>query len=165
MSFSGGRKESRVIGMRSRAVTAWGAVVLVLALGRAAVAQKAVTPKDLEGVWTGARFTEGRGEDEKKGVKLILTFKDNLLAVQKASRSLVGKASFKIAADGKSIDATGLTGGYRRKTYFGILKIEGDTLYWCTSGTSNRNQKRPTGYVANPGSAQYLIVARRRKSR
>ena len=126
-----------------------------------------VAAKDLEGVWTGARFTEGKGEDEKKGVKLILTFKDNLMAVQKASRLLVGKATFKIAGDGKSIDAFGISGGYRNKTYVGILKVVGDTLYWCISGTGTRGKQkpkpRPTGYTANPGRAEYLIVAKRVK--
>lgn len=128
-----------------------------------AAAGDGVTAESLEGVWTGARFTEGRGGDESKGVKLILTFKGNLLAVQKASKALVGKAQYTIAEDGTSIDATGLSGGYRGKTYLGIIKIEGDTLTWCSSGVASRTQKRPTGYVASPGPAHYLIVARRAK--
>jgi uncharacterized protein (TIGR03067 family) len=122
-----------------------------------------LTAKDLQGVWVGARFTEGKGEDPKKGVKLELTFKDNALSVRKESRTLVGEAAFTLSADGKTIDATGTTGGYRNKTYLGILKIDGDTLYVCINGTAGKDQKRPTEYSADPGPAHYLIVAKRQK--
>ena len=46
-------------------------------------------------------------------------------------------------------------------------KIEGDKLYWCISGSGTRGKQkpkpRPTGYTANPGRAEYLIVAKRVK--
>ncbi len=122
-----------------------------------------VDVKDLQGVWKGARFTEGRGEDPKQGVALELTFKDNIVVVRKESNAPVGEATFTLSADGKTIDATGTSGGYRNKTYLGILKIEGDTLYWCSGGVAGKNQKRPAGFAASPGDAHYLIVAKRQK--
>ncbi len=138
--------------------------VLLLAAWTAAPADDGVAAKDLEGLWRGARFTEGKGEDPTKGEKLEFTFKGNTLVCRKASGAAVGEATFTIAADGKSIDATGTSGGYRGKTFQGIVKIDGDTLTWCTSGQAGKDQKRPGEFVANPGSAQYLIVVKRQKS-
>ena len=42
-------------------------------------------------------------------------------------------------------------------------KIEGDKLWWCTSGAAGKNQKRPGSFVANAGEASYLIVLTRMK--
>lgn len=122
-----------------------------------------LSAKDLEGTWVGARFTEGKGEDPKKGVKVEFTFKGNTLVGRKESKSLIGEASFTLSDGGKSIDATGTTGGYRNKTYVGILKVEGDTLTWCTTGTAGKDPKRPSAFAADPGQAHYLIVLKRQK--
>jgi uncharacterized protein (TIGR03067 family) len=120
-----------------------------------------ISAKDLEGTWTGMRFTEGRGDDPSKGAKVEFTFKGELLAGRKESGSLIGEATFTI--DGRNLDATGTTGGYRGKTYLGIFKLEGDTLTWCVSGVAGRNARRPRDFAADPGTSQYLIVLRRRK--
>lgn len=133
--------------------------ILAVAALAGARADEGLKAKDLEGVWTGARFTEGKGDNPKIGVKLEITFKGDTVSVRKESGTLVGEATFALSADGKTIDATGTTSGYRGKTYLGIIKVEGDTLYWCTTGTASRTSKRPTGYVASPGPAHYLIVA------
>ena len=138
-------------------------VPLLLALLPAARGQDALTAKDLEGTWAGARFTEGKGEDLSKGVKLEFTFKGNAMAGRKESKSLIGEATFTLSADGKTIDATGTTGGYRNKTYLGILKLEGDTLTWCSTGAAGKDPKRPAAFEANPGQAHYLIVLKRQK--
>lgn len=121
-----------------------------------------VSAKDLEGAWVGMRYTEGRGEDPSKGAKVEFTFKGDLLAGRKESGSLIGEATFRI--EGRHLDATGTTGGYRGKTYLGIFKLEGDTLTWCVSGVAGRNAKRPRDFAADPGVSQYLIILRRRKS-
>ena len=122
-----------------------------------------VSIKDLQGAWTGARFTEGKGENPDQGVKLDFVVKDGAITVKKGSGAPVGDATLVIAEDGKSIDATGTSGGYRRKLYVGILKIEGGTLTWCITGTAGKEQKRPASYAADPGAAHYLIVAKRQK--
>lgn len=108
-------------------------LVLVLLLTRA----EGVTEKDLQGLWKGNRYTEGKGEGA--GVKIEITFKGGALVGTKGNSGL-GEATFTIAADGRSIDATGTSAGYRGKTYQGILKIEGDTLTWCSSGNAAKDQ-------------------------
>ena len=118
---------------------------------------------DLEGTWVGARFTEGKGDDPAKGEPVEFTFKGSALAGRKGNGTLIGEATFTIAADGKSIDAVGATGGYKGKTYLGILKLEGDTLTWCSSGTAGKSQKRPADFTADSFQGKYLIVLKRRK--
>lgn len=126
-----------------------------------ALAADGVAEKDLQGTWKGERFTEGSG-DGKGGEKVEFTFKDNTLVGRKASGVVIGEATYTLS-DGKNIDATGTTGGYRNKTYPGILKIEGDKLIWCSAGGGGKDMKRPTGFTANPGSAHYLIVLTKAK--
>ncbi len=135
-----------------------------LALLALLAADDPLTAKGLEGTWKGARFTEGKGEGPDKGVKLEFTFKDNVLVGRKESKALIGQATFKLSADGKQIDATGVSGAYRGKSYLGIIKVEGDTMYWCSSGTAaGKDAKRPSGFTADPGNAFYLIVLKRQK--
>jgi len=144
-------------------LSGFGALLAAAALAGARQGEAPpVSAKDLEGAWTGLRFTEGRGDDPSKGAKVEFTFKGELLAGRKESGSLIGEATFTI--DGRNLDATGTTGGYRGKTYLGIFKLEGDTLTWCVSGVAGRNAKRPRDFTADPGASYYLIVLRRKKS-
>jgi len=121
-----------------------------------------LTAKDLQGTWKGERFTEGSG-DGKGGEKVEFTFKDSTLVGRKASGTAIGEATFTLEG-GKNIDAAGTTGGYRNKTYPGIIKLEGDKLTWCVAGGGGKDQKRPGSFAANPGSAHYLIVLTRQKN-
>jgi uncharacterized protein (TIGR03067 family) len=134
-------------------------LALVLAL---AFPADDVTSKDLQGTWKGARFTEGAGENAAQGVKVEFTFKDATLVGRKDSGVVIGEATFTLAENGKNIDATGTAGGYKGKSYPGILKLEGDKLYWCVAGAAGKDQKRPGSFVASPGSC-YLIVLTRQK--
>jgi len=122
-----------------------------------------LTAKDLQGTWKGARYTEGNGDTDKGAEKVEFTFKDNLLVGRKASGVVIGEATFTLSDGGKSIDATGTSGGYRNKTYPGILKLEGDKLIWCSAGGGGKDMKRPGSFTANPGSAHYLIVLTKAK--
>lgn len=122
-----------------------------------------ITPETLQGLWKGARFTEGAGENESKGVKVEFTFKGNTLVGRKESGVVIGEATFTLMEGGAKIDAAGTAGGYKGKNYPGILKLEGDRLSWCVAGGGGKDQKRPGSFTANPGSAQYLIVLTRQK--
>ena len=137
-------------------------VLALFLLCSAGAADDAVT-KSLQGRWTGARYTEGVGDKPDGGQKLDFVFKDNTLTGYKDSGAVIGEAAFTISPDGKQIDAVGTSGGYRGKTYLGILKIEGDKLWWCSSGAAGKTQKRPGSFVANAGDAHYLIVLARAK--
>ncbi|MCX6900789.1 MAG: TIGR03067 domain-containing protein [Verrucomicrobia bacterium] len=118
----------------------------------------------LQGVWRGARFSSGKGEDPGKGVALELTFKDNHISGKRLpEEKLIGEGEFKISADGKCMDATGATGGFKGKAYPGIFKINGNTLLWCVTTTGNA-QDRPGAFVAEPAKKTYLIIVKRQKS-
>src|ERR1051325_345673 len=134
--------------------------VLLLLLPAAA---DELTAKDLQGTWKGERFTEGSG-DGKGGEKVEFTFKDNTLVGRKASGTPIGEATFTLTENGKNIDAAGTSGGYRNKTYPGIIKVEGDKLTWCVAGGGGKDMKRPGAFTANPGSAHYLIVLTKQKN-
>lgn len=138
-------------------------LLLLLLLGAPTGAPDDATVKALQGRWTGARYTEGNGENQGGAQKLDVLFKDNTLVCVKESGAPVGSATFTITGDGKLIDCTGTSSGYQNKVYPGILKMEGDKLWWCCSGTAGKNAKRPDSFVANAGSAAYLIVLTRVK--
>jgi uncharacterized protein (TIGR03067 family) len=121
-----------------------------------------LTAKDLQGTWRGERYTEGSGGGQG-GEVVEFTFKDNVLQGRKKSGVVIGEATFTLSDGGKSIDATGTTGGYRNKTYPGIIKLEGDKLIWCSAGGGGKDMKRPGSFTANPGSAHYLIVLTKAK--
>lgn len=137
----------------------WTAFLFLIA----AASDDRITAESLQGTWKGARFTEGAGENAAKGVKVEFTFKENSLVGRKESGVTIGEATFTLSEDGKSIDAVGTAGGYKGKAFPGILKQEGDKLWWCVAGGGGRDSKRPGSFVANPGSAHYLIVLTRQK--
>jgi uncharacterized protein (TIGR03067 family) len=136
--------------------------LLLLLPGRTMAQDKPLTEKGLDGVWRGVRWDQGKGEDPSKGVQLELVFKENKVKGNRLPSGAIGEGTFKLSADGKSIDALGSTGGYKGKAYLGIIKVEGDTLYWCTA-TGGKNQKRPAGFEADPGEHSYLIIAKRER--
>ena len=136
--------------------------LLLLVLALAGSPADGVAEKDLQGTWKGERFTEGSG-DGKGGEKVEFTFKDNTLTGRKASGVVIGEATYALSDGGKSIDATGTTGGYRNKVYPGIIKLDGDKMFWCSAGGGGKDMKRPTAFTANAGAAQYLIVLTRQK--
>ncbi|MFA6563067.1 MAG: TIGR03067 domain-containing protein [Verrucomicrobiia bacterium] len=120
--------------------------------------------KALQGAWRGARFSSGKGENPDKGVALELTFKGNHINGKRLPEEKpIAEGDFKLSADGKSMDATGATGGFKGKAFPGIFKIEGDTLFWCVTTTGN-TQDRPADFVAEPAKKSYLIIVKRHKS-
>lgn len=120
-----------------------------------------VSEKALQGVWRGVRFGSGKGEDPAKGVKLELTIKDSHISCKRLpDGEAVGEGDFKLSDGGKTIDALGSTGSYKGKNYHGILKIEGDTLIWCTSSTG-KEENRPSEFVADQAKKNWLVIVKR----
>lgn len=113
----------------------------------------------LQGVWTGARFDSGRGEDPAKGVKLALTIRGNHVSAQRLPSGVIGEGDFKLSGNGGMIDAVGTTGSYKGKNFHGVLRLQGNTLYWCTTSGGGTAQQRPKDFVA--GGGNYLIVVKR----
>ena len=124
----------------------------------------AADAKALQGVWRGTRFSAGKGEDPSKGVALELTIKGKHINGQRLPDGKpIGEGDFKVSADGKCMDATGATGGFKGKAFLGIFKIEGDTLLWCVT-TSDNPADRPKDFVAEPSKKSYLVIVKRQKS-
>lgn len=128
-----------------------------------APAADSATAKSLPGRWRGARFDSGSGENPDKGVKLEVSFTGNHVKGLRLPQGDIGDGEFTLSADGRSIDAVGTSKNFKGSTYLGILKIEGDTLYWCTTAGGGKTQKRPDSFVANPAQHTYLIVVKRQR--
>lgn len=150
------------VGWRPLAAVLAAAGLFSVGSARLLAADRSEVLKALEGTWTGTRWDEGKGDDPAKGVKLRLIFKGDKVTGQRDPSGEIGEGTFEISKDGTQIDALGKTGGYRAKSYLGIIKIEGDTLYWCTA-TGGKNQQRPEEFVADPGQHSYLIIVKRQK--
>ena len=136
---------------------------LLLALPSLSPAADAVTTKALGGVWQGARFGEGKGEDPSKGIKLELAIEGNHIKCKRLpGGEAEGEGDFTLSADGKAMDATGGTGKYKGKPYCGSVKIEGDTLMWCVN-TSGKTEDRPTEFVGNKDKKNWLVILQRQK--
>ncbi len=136
--------------------------LLVAGLVIASAASRAVETKALQGTWSGARFSQGTGTDASKGIKLELTIQDNHIKGRRLPEGDLGEGDITLSNGGKSIDAVGTSARNKGKSYQGIIKVEGDTLYWCTG--VGENQQRPTEFVADPAKKTFLVVLKRQKS-
>jgi uncharacterized protein (TIGR03067 family) len=145
---------------KSIITTGLGLLLASPSLSRAA---DAVTEKALQGVWQGARFGEGKGEDPSKGIKLEIAIEGKHIKCKKLPNGEAeGEGDFTLSADGKAMDATGITGRYKDKLHCGAVKIEGDTLLWCVN-TSGKTGDRPTEFVGDRPNKNWLVIMKRQK--
>ena len=94
--------------------------------------------------------------------RLELTIKDNHVTGHRLPEGDLGTGDITLSNAGKNIDAVGTSAKNKGKSYQGIIKVEGDTLIWCTA--VGDNQQRPTEFVADPAKKTFLIVLKRQKS-
>ena len=140
-----------------------GGSQVLLALPSLLPAADAVTAKALQGVWQGARFGEGKGEDLSKGIKLELAIEGNHIKCKRLPNGEAeGEGDFTLSADGKALDATGGTGKYKGKLYCGAVNLEGDALTWCVN-TSGKAEDRPNEFVGNKDKKNWLVIMKRQK--
>lgn len=158
-------KTSAVCLLSGRALAIVGALVFFHVNEQSLAADPSLAGGELQGVWSGARFDSGAGENPSAGVKLELTFQGNHVKARRLpDGGDIGEGEFTLAADGKTIDAIGVSKNYRGNLYLGVIKVEGDTLYWCTtSGAGGKTQARPGKFSADPAQRTYLIVVKRQK--
>jgi len=136
---------------------------LLLVLPGLSSAADAVTDKALQGVWQGARFGEGKGEDPSKGIKLELAIEGSHIKCKRLPNGETeGEGDFTLSADGKAMDATGGTGKYKGKLYCGAVKVEGDTLTWCVN-TSGKTEDRPNEFIGDKDKKNWLVIMKRQK--
>jgi uncharacterized protein (TIGR03067 family) len=130
--------------------------VLAVVVAQLAVAadQDAEARKSLVGTWN------GRVDEGATGHRIVFAA-DGIRGTKDEKRDL-GEGTFKLDLTQKpsQMDATGVKGSVKGKTYLGIYALDGDTLKWCVSLPGN---ERPTEF-ATKGS-QFLLILKRQKDR
>lgn len=135
---------------------------LALTLGVApGAAQAPEAARDaLLGRWTGW-VVEGRGEQPNRGpariTEMVIT-KEQIRARDDQRSMGYGQYRQYRRQSPAHLDAYGLEGPTRGKTYLGIFSLRGDTLYWCAA---NPGRPRPVELATKRGDGQYLMVLRR----
>jgi uncharacterized protein (TIGR03067 family) len=122
---------------------------------------RALETAALQGTWSGARFSEGTGTDASKGIKLELTIQNNHVKGRRLPEGDLGEGDITLSNGGKNIDAVGTSKSQKGRSYQGIIKVEGDTLFWCTA---TGGKQRPTEFVADGTKGTFLVVLKRQKS-
>jgi len=121
-------------------------------------ADDAAQRKRLEGRWTG-QVVDGGGERGPVEIAELLITADRITGREGAGRSF-GEGSYRLEAGQpwSNLDATGIQGPTRGRTFLGIYSLEGDTLKWCVS---NPGKPRPTELVSRATQGQYLMILKR----
>ncbi len=139
-------------------------LMTLLALGTAIPAgsqgQEAADRRRLVGTWTGW-IVEGRGDRPNAMIGKIaeMTITERTIRARDDQRDM-GEGNYRVGRDQGwgTLDAAGIAGPTRGKTYLGIYQLEGDTLRWCTA---NPGRPRPTELMTRRGDGWYLMVLRR----
>lgn len=130
----------------------------ILCCGAALPADEAADKKRLSGRYVG-QVVDGGGERGPVEVSSLLITMDSISGTQPGGRSM-GEGSYRIdTSQGRYwLDATGIMGPARGKSFQGIFKMEGETLTWCVA---NPGKPRPTEFASRPSQGQYVMVLRR----
>lgn len=139
------------------------AIAAMLSIVPARSADEPLTAAKLQGTWSGERFDSGNGGDGARGVKLALDIQGDRVTARRLPEGSIGEGIFKLSTDGRAIDATGVSSNYKGNSYLGVIKVEGDTLYWCTTAGGGKTQTRPDSFSADPARRTFLIVVKRQK--
>jgi uncharacterized protein (TIGR03067 family) len=138
--------------------------VLIAALQLATAGDEVKSDKALQGSWKAVKATVGGKEDKEAG-KYRLIFNGDEFTLEYGGKE-VAKGQVKVDASKtpKFIDlavAKGKDEADKGKTIWGIYKVDGDKLTWCsvTSGMKDR----PTDFEPKMGSPRLLMTLQRDK--
>jgi uncharacterized protein (TIGR03067 family) len=138
---------------------------LLVALQLAAAGDGEKGDKALQGTWKAVKATVSGKEDKEAG-KYRLIFKGDKFTLEYAGKA-VAKGQIKLdpSKNPKYIDLAiekGKDDADKGKTIWGIYKVDGDKLTWC-SVTSGMND-RPTEFEPKMGSPRLLMTLQRVQS-
>jgi uncharacterized protein (TIGR03067 family) len=144
----------------------WRSMGVLCLLGATVVLAPVVTQGDdlgdrraLEGRWEG-HVADPRG-DRPGPIRFqqVLITPERIRATR-GDGSDMGEGNYRLGEiqGVRTMDAYGLAGETRGKTYLGIYQLRGDTLWWCTA---NPGKPRPQEFASRPGAGQFLMVLRR----
>jgi uncharacterized protein (TIGR03067 family) len=127
---------------------------------------KAGDAEKLQGKWRGW-VVFGKGENPNQGpLQLELTVKGDRISSKHlggmgGQNPDLGEGTFRLFKAGKfgAIDAVGVSGQSKNKTFLGIYSVEADTWKWCTA---NFNQKARPDDFATRKANYYMILKRER---
>lgn len=153
--------------MRGFTTTAFGVLVLVLAVGGLIAADaKEDAMKDLEqmqGTWllvSGERDGKKFTEEEVKQSRLVIKGTTYSIPKSDVGTSQKGAFTFDPSKNPKEIDSTTGSGPDKGKTWQGIYEIDDDTHKVCFAPPG---KDRPKEFTSGPGSGHILQVWKRAK--
>lgn len=114
----------------------------------------------LVGTWQGY-LAEPRGDRPGPVRFSEVVISAERIRARRLDGSDMGEGTYQLGANGRArtLDANGLSGEPRGKTFLGIYEIQGDTLRWCMA---NPGKPRPEEFMSRPGGGQFLMVLRRK---
>jgi RNA polymerase sigma-70 factor (ECF subfamily) len=150
--------------------TAWLALVIVSAAGRAEDPAAAETKK-LDGVWQAVEVqtkgkTAGRDDPEVKGLRLVIA--GNRIAIPHPTEQDKGrKSTFQVnpSRSPKHIDITSLDGPEKGQTSACIYKLEKDRLTLCMPYFTRDTSVRPKEFKAGADDGLLVLILERARTK
>ena len=133
-------------------------LIQLLAILLSVISLQAAAPSDdrkaILGVWSG-----GMPGDPPDSIELTIT-PTKITGRNARTGKDLGEGSYAIDSSAKTIDARGIGGPVKGKTYRGLYSLEGNTLRWVSQSGGKR---RPGDLVHRPEKDQWLMVLQRQK--
>jgi uncharacterized protein (TIGR03067 family) len=147
-------------------VAALGGAALLVGTADAQNTKAAGDADRLQGTWRGW-VVFGKGENPNQGpVQLEITVKGDRITGKHlggmgGQNPDLGEGTYKLGAAGnvRTIDAVGVAGQSKNRTFLGIYAIEGDTLKWCSG--NGPQTPRPAEFVTRKAN-YYMILKKQR---
>ena len=147
-------------------IAALGGGVLLVGTADAQNTKAGGDVEKLQGTWRGW-VVFGKGENPNQGpVQLEITVKGDRIVGKHlggmgGQNPDLGEGTYKLGAAGnlKTIDAVGVAGQSKNRTFLGIYAVEGDTPKWCSA--NGPQSGRPDEFVTRKAN-YYMILKKQR---